>query len=161
MLAQPRPVLARMLLRRIDAPLLGDLVFGPLLFALSGHASLETWPTFIAVTCASALLMLGFCVATQAWVFFLRGRSEGTDLAFNAIMVFSMYPATMFSGALQVLLYTVVPAAFIGTVPVHLVLDPGWNELLAMVAIVVAIWSVALATWRLGLRRYLRDGLGT
>lgn len=64
------------------------------------------------------------------------------------------YPVDVFSGAAKVLLYTVVPAAFVGAVPARL-LD-SFDPLTAAAAVGVALlFAVAgWATFTLGLRRY-------
>ena len=52
------------------------------------------------------------------------------------------------------LLYTLLPAAFIGAVPVEIVRTRnGWLALVLLGAVIV-IWSVATAVFYTGLRRY-------
>ena len=73
-------------------------------------------------TLASATLLTGFLVLTGSLAFFI-GRSESGELGFHAMLLLGAYPVDVFAGAAKVLLYTVVPAAFVGGVPAQLVDD--------------------------------------
>ena len=72
----------------------------------------------------------------------------------NAMILFGIYPPFLFRGAVQIVIYTALPAAFMTHVPVQLLrqFDPAW--LLAEVAF--AAGSLAIAVWVFyrGLRRY-------
>jgi ABC-2 type transport system permease protein len=61
----------------------------------------------------------------------------------------------------RILLYTLIPAAFVGSVPAALLIDFSWGKL-AMLAIVTAtIASMAWGVFRWGLRRYESGNLVT
>ena len=72
----------------------------------------------------------------------------------NAIITFSLYPHTLFSGATRFLLYTAIPAFFIGAVPVEIIKGREGTLLLGMWAVVLLIWLLTVAIFYTGLRRY-------
>jgi ABC-2 type transport system permease protein len=79
----------------------------------------------------------------------------------NALITFSLYPAEIFPGLVRVLLYTLIPAAFIGTVPVKLLKEFSWGNLALLAAFAAGLALLAQVVFRLGLRRYESGNLIT
>ena len=71
---------------------------------------------FVAVTLSSATLLTGFLVLTGSLAFF-AGRSESGELGFHAMLLLGAYPVDIFAGTAKLVMYTVVPAAFVSTIP--------------------------------------------
>jgi ABC-2 type transport system permease protein len=64
-------------------------------------------------------------------------------------------------GLLLLLLYTLIPAAFVGSVPAGLLDDFDWGQLAALVAFTAGITLVARWVFFWGLRRYESGNLVT
>lgn len=157
LLAQPRPVLIRILFAKVHPPLLGDLVFGPVLFLFSGLAGDPlAWLRFALVVLAAAGILSAFIVMTEFSAFWLSDGSEFAGVAFTAVTVLASYPASIYSGFVKLLVFTAIPAAFIGTVPAEIILDPGPRLVLGLVTALAVSWSLAITIFQLGLRRYMR-----
>jgi ABC-2 type transport system permease protein len=153
-LALPVNPLAYLLVRRVDTVMLGDLFFGPLLFAATADITAERVLLFVAASLCGAAVMVGFLVAAGSATFFIGGRGEQADLGFQAILILASYPVDVFAGATKLLLYTAVPAAFVTGLPTRLVVsfDAGTAaSLLGAAALFVALGA---GTFRLGLHRY-------
>jgi ABC-2 type transport system permease protein len=159
-LTLPIPPLAYVLLRRVEPTNIGDLAFGLVLFAVAGHPTPARAAVFVLVVLLSATLLTGFLVLTGSLAFF-AGRSEGGDLGFQAMVLLGSYPVDVFAGAAKVILYSVVPAAFVSSVPAKLIesFDVGAAARLAAVAAVFAV--AAWATFTAGLRRYTSGSVWT
>ena len=159
-LALPVPPLAYLLVRRIDPVNLGDTIFGVILFLTLGTPTPARVTVFVAGTLASAMVLTGFLVASGSLAFFI-GRSETSDVGLHAILILASYPADIFRGAPKLLLYTVVPAAFVSAVPTQLVdhFDPVDALLLGGVAGLAA--ALGWGTFTLGLRRYTSGAVWT
>lgn len=160
LLALPTSPLGQVLLRRMEPVNLGDLVFGISLFVIAGRPTPGRALLFVATVAASATLLTGFLVLTGSLAFF-AGRGESGELGFHAIVMLGSYPVDVFAGAAKLLAYTVVPAAFVSTVPARVIedFDAGQAGLLAAAAIVVA--TAAGLTFRAGLRRYTSGAVWT
>ena len=159
-LALPVPPLAYLLVRRIETTNLGDLAFGIVLFLAAGQPTLERTAIYVGSSAIAIVLLTGFLVATGSSAFF-AGRSEAGELGFQAMLMFAMYPVDIFAGPARVFLYTVIPAAFIGTVPARLL--SSWNPGVALGALAAA-GTFAVGAWmlfRLGLRRYTSGSVWT
>mgnify|MGYP000960667859 CR=1 FL=1 len=152
-LSLPVPTLAYLLVRRVDPVNLGDVAFGLLLFAVLGNPTPRRAAVFVVVVLAACTILTGFLVLTGSLSFFI-GRNEGGELAFHAMVLLGSYPVDVFGGWARVVLFTVVPAAFVAAVPARLVagFDTGRAIGLGTAAVVMA--AAAILTFRAGLRRY-------
>jgi ABC-2 type transport system permease protein len=159
-LSLPVPPLPYLLLRKVEAVNLGDLVFGVGLFVAVGHPTPLRIATFVLVVLASATLLASFLVLTASLAFF-AGQGETGELGFHAILLLAAYPVDVFAGNVRLLLFTVVPAAFITAVPARLLfhLDAGRAVGLAGSAGIFA--ALAVTAFHAGLRRYASGSVWT
>jgi ABC-2 type transport system permease protein len=124
------------------------------MIVLSGVARPSAAPLVVlAIVCSTAV-----CVATAvlfSCVAFWMGRVEtaARQLA-DWLVTFSLYPDSLFGGPMRLLLFTLVPAGFVGYVPARVVRSPSLAAVLELVG--AAIIYVAAACWVFarGLRRY-------
>ena len=159
-LALPVPPLAHLLLRRLEAINVGDLVFGLLLFAFTGSHTVARTAVFAGAVIAVAILVTGFLVLTGSLAFFI-GRNEGGELGFHAIVLLGAYPVDVFAGAVKVVLYTVVPAAFVSSVPARLIEDFSVTRALLLAGVAATFALAGWAAFTLGLRRYTSGSVWT
>lgn len=159
-LALPVAPLPFVLLRRIEPVNLGDVAFGIGLFFLACDPTPARTLAFVLVVLASATLLTGFLVLTGALAFFI-GRSESGELGFHSMLLLGAYPVDLFAGAIRVMLFTVVPAAFIAAVPAGLVDDFDPGRALALGSAAAAFATAATVTFTLGLRRYTSGSVWT
>lgn len=159
-LALPVTPLGFVLLRRIEPVNLGDLAFGLGLFFIACNPTPGRTLVFVLVVLASATLLTGFLVLTGALAFFL-GRSEPGELGFHGMLLLGAYPVDLFAGAIRVLLFTVVPAAFVSAVPARLVDDFEASRALALGSAAAIFAVAAAAVFSLGLRRYTSGSIWT
>jgi ABC-2 type transport system permease protein len=159
-LALPVATLPYLLVRRVNATNIGDVLFGVGLFVFACHPTPERTAVFLLGTASAAVLLVGFLVMTGSSAFF-AGRDDGGELSFQAMLLLSSYPVDVFGGGAKLLLYTVLPAAFVASVPAKQVesFHPG----VALLSIgVAALFAVAgWVTFRLGLRRYTSGAVWT
>jgi ABC-2 type transport system permease protein len=153
LLALPVSPLPHLLVRRVDAVNLGDLVFGVALFVVAGSPTPQRTLVFAGGCVAASMVLTGFLVATGSLAFF-AGKGEAGDLGFHSMLVFASYPVDIFTGAGKALLYTAVPAGFVAAAPSSLVDDFDGSDaaVLALAATVFAGLGAAMFT--LGVRRY-------
>ncbi|HEX8001284.1 MAG TPA: ABC-2 family transporter protein [Mycobacteriales bacterium] len=159
-LVLPVPTLPYLLVRRVNATNLGDVLFGVLLFAIAGSPSPGRVALYLVGVVTSAVLLTGFLVATGSIAFF-AGRDDVGELSFHGMLLLSSYPVDVFGPVAKIVMYTVVPAAFVGAVPAKLMasFDP-WVAL----ALVGSAAFFALLGWTVfnaGLRRYTSGAVWT
>ncbi|MBK7623048.1 MAG: ABC-2 family transporter protein [Kineosporiaceae bacterium] len=100
-----------------------------------------------------SVVLTSFLVTAGSLAFF-TDRSEPAALSLHAVLLFASYPIDIFGGPLELLLYTMVPAAFVAAVPARLIDHPSPPEAVLLVVATVAFASLAWGTFTLGLRRY-------
>lgn len=159
-LALPVSPLAYVLLRRIDTVNLGDFVFGIGLFFAACSPTPARFALYVVGSLTSAALFTGFLVAVGSIAFF-AGTGEVGDFGLNAILLLASYPVDIVAGASKVLLYSIVPAAFVAAVPAGLVASFSLVKALVFVAVAIAFAFLGWATFTLGLRRYTSGALWT
>jgi ABC-2 type transport system permease protein len=115
---------------------------------------------FAAVVIAAAALMTGFLVLTGSLAFYI-GRSESGELGFHAILLLGSYPVDVFAGVAKVVLFTVIPAAFVSTVPARLVDSFDATDLLWLAAVAAVFAAAGWAVFTMGLRRYTSGAVWT
>jgi ABC-2 type transport system permease protein len=152
-LTLPVTPLPQLLVRKIDPVNLGDVAFGLVLFAAVGHPTLPRVAVYLFAVACSALVLTGFLVATGSIAFF-AGRSQGGDLSLHAMLMLASYPASIFTGYTKGLLFTVVPAAFVSSVPSSLVDEFSWPAAAALAAAALVFATLGWTVFSLGLRRY-------
>jgi ABC-2 type transport system permease protein len=152
-LALPVPTLPYLLVRRVNTTNLGDVLFGVVLFAFAGDPSVRRTLVYLAGTLTAAVLLTGFLVTTGSLTFF-AGRDDVGELSFHAMLLLASYPVDVFGGLAKVALYTVLPAAFVASVPAKLVTS--FDPVVALVALGMSLGFAVLGwvTFTLGLRRY-------
>jgi ABC-2 type transport system permease protein len=159
-LVLPVPTLPYLLVRRVEAVNIGDLVFGVVLFAAAGRPSPQRLAVYLLGVATAVVMLTGFLVAIGSLAFF-AGRADAGELGFHAVLLFASYPVDVFTGGAKVFLYTVVPAAFVGAVPARLVdsFDPALAAAAAGAAAAFGLSGWAL--FRAGLRRYTSGSVWT
>jgi ABC-2 type transport system permease protein len=159
-LALPVAPLPFVLLRRIEPVNLGDLVFGVSLFVVACDPTPQRALVFALVSLASATLLTAFLVLTGALAFF-TGRSESGELGFHGMLLLGAYPVDVFAGAVRVLLFTVIPAAFVSAVPARLVEDLDFGRAVGLATAALTFAVAATLTFTAGLRRYTSGSVWT
>lgn len=153
-LALPKPVLLHLLVSQFRFLNLGDALFGPLLLLFFAKLTLVKLLLYILVVLCGTFIFLGFAVTVGSLVFFL-GQAEG--LAGNLVGVlvhFATYPTGIFSKGVRVLLFTLIPAGLVATLPVQILRDFNWGDLGLLVVGAVGFASLGALLFTLGLRRY-------
>lgn len=153
-LVQPKNVLLYVAASRSFPSGIGDLISGSFLIALSGYVTLAKLPMIVLMLAAGGLIYTATAIIAHSLAFWL-GQVNGLARQFSEFLImFSVYPQTIYGGFLKVLLFTVVPAGFIGYLPVETVREFRWEPFLATLGAAVAYAGLALAVFRRGLARY-------
>jgi ABC-2 type transport system permease protein len=157
----PVDPLAYLLVRRVDTALLGDLAFGPVLFAVAAHPTPARTALYLVGVLTGAAVFVSFVVVLGSLTLVAGGRGEQADLGFQALLILASYPLDVFGSLTRLVLFTVIPAAFVTGVPVHLVDHFRWTTLAGMLAVAAGSALLARAAFRAGLRRYRSGSLWT
>lgn len=153
-LSLPKDVLLHLLVSRISVFNLGDILFGPLLLVVMVKLTAVRVLVFFAASILGALIVMAFCILTGSLTFYLGNSEVLSDQLFDALIHFSTYPSPIFSSGVKFLLFTVLPAGFISTLPVELVREFHFVPFLQLLGVATLFLALAVAVFRHGLRRY-------
>ncbi|MDX6377537.1 MAG: viologen exporter family transport system permease protein [Gaiellaceae bacterium] len=160
-LALPLDPLSFLLARRVDTVLLGDLLTGPLLFIYASDRSLTSFALYAAGALCGSVVLIGFLVSISSLTLFVGGRGEQADLGFQAILIMASYPLDIFGGPTKVVLFTLIPAAFVTGLPASLLRDFDLGTALALTGSAAFFSLLGITLFRLGLRRYASGAVWT
>jgi ABC-2 type transport system permease protein len=153
-LSLPRPTLMHVLASRTIPSGFGDFFYGFISYLASGQFSLEGLGRFILALILATVVFTSFLVITQSLAFWLGTGGTFTGIAINAMVTFALYPITLFNNPAKLILFIIIPAAFMGAVPAGFVRSFSWSTLGLMFMAAVGFLALALFLFYLGLRHY-------
>jgi ABC-2 type transport system permease protein len=154
LLTQPKSVLVHALGLRSQPSGFGDLISGLIFIAWSGQVSWRTTAIAAVVIVASALILVACGVVFFSLAFWLgRVETVATQL-WELLVTFSLYPEPLFGGALRFVLFTVLPAGFVGYLPVRILHAPSFTNVTILLIAAIAYLGLAALIFDRGLRRY-------
>jgi ABC-2 type transport system permease protein len=154
LLLQPKPVLLQAAASRSIASGWGDIATGVGMLWLVGGFVPQRLPWTVLAVLASASVFTATAILLHSTAFWLGRVEHVARQVWEFAVTFSLYPRPLFSGGVAFLLYTLIPAGFIGFLPVALVRSPTPARA-AVVATSAAAWlGLAALVFRNGLRRY-------
>ena len=153
-LALPRNVLLHTLVSRTNASAWGDVLFGLAVYASFVHPNLPHFALFLVLSVMVGVVIVSFDVLTESLAFFIGGAEGLAGQLRIGLISFATYPITLFDGFVKVLLYTVIPAAFVSYIPVLLLRHLEVHNVLLMAGYTVGIAVVSSVVFFAGLRRY-------
>ena len=153
-LALPADPLVHLLVSRMSLAGWGDLFFGLLLYLLAAPSAWRNLPLFILLAGLVSLIFASFSVLAGSLAFWLGDAEQLATQLRMALLNFGLYPIDIFSGGVRVLLYTIIPAAFIGSLPAKLLTDFDFGQLALLIFVTLLIMGAARWLFFRGLRRY-------
>ena len=135
-------------------------MFGLGIFAVAGHPTVTRTLAFVVATTIASVAMGSFLVLANCTAF-VGGRSDTGELGFHSLLLFSSYPVDVFTGIMRILLFSLIPAGFVTSMPTRFVRDLDWSAALYAGLFAAALAVAAHFAFRTGLRRYTSGALWT
>jgi ABC-2 type transport system permease protein len=153
-LTQPKPVVLQALSSNSRASGWGDLATGIGFIAGCGLVTPGELPLALGAVLLAATVLVASGLLMHSLAFWLGDVDSLTRQLWEFLLTFSLYPPTLFSGALRMLLFTALPAGFIGYLPVELLRDFSIETLAGTSAATLGYALLARAVFHAGLARY-------
>jgi ABC-2 type transport system permease protein len=154
MLTQPRSVLVYALGMRSQPSGVGDLLSGVIFIATSGQVPWHMLPLVVAAVVGSALVFVACGIVFFSLAFWLGRVETLARQLWELLITFSLYPEPLFGGLLRLALFTVLPAGFVGYLPVRIVRAPSLLHVSMLAIGAAAYLALAVLVFERGLRRY-------
>ena len=152
-LGRPRSPLLGVLFSRCDPTGFGDIASGAILIAWAAGTTTELLLALVFATLGASVVVSVY-VAINCLAFWTSARPRLCDQLFESFLQFAMVPQIGLPVFVKVLLYTVLPAAFVAFVPVEILRSFSLGKATAVVAAAAVFPGIAAGVFRLGLRRY-------
>ncbi len=153
-LALPRPILPHLLFSSMNSSTVGDLSFAVIAFLFAGQFDLVSILFWLVCCVLVAIICASFIATTGSLAFFMGNAAQWSMYLWNTLITFALYPTGLFQGLIRLVLFTVIPSAFIGAVPVDIIKThslPLLGGLIGAAAVSVVILYIV---FHIGLRRY-------
>jgi ABC-2 type transport system permease protein len=153
-LTQPKSPLLHATASKTYASGWGDICSGIAFLLLSGFVEWRTLPAAVVAVVASGVVFTASAVILHSLAFWLGRIDTLARQLWEFLLTFSLYPSSIFGGALRFVLFTLVPAGFIGYLPLSLVRNSSWESLFFVVGGALGYGALALFVFASGLRQY-------
>lgn len=153
-LSYPKNPLWFVSVSKTDVSAIGDLIFAIAIFFLSGNITTEKIFLTATMSVITALIFYNFIVITQSLSFYFGNFEDAAEHMVNALMGFTLYPQTVFGGAIKVVMFTILPAFFIATLPVEIVKHFNIYSFLTLILFWLVTFCAAILIFKQGLKRY-------
>jgi viologen exporter family transport system permease protein len=150
----PRALLPHLLLGRMHATAWGDALFGYAAYVVLVRPDPLRLAMFVGLSISVAVLFVGFSVFSASIGFYLGNSAVLSEQWRFAMITFSLYPATLFDGAVKLVLFTLIPAAFVSYLPVQALREFSLTYAFFALGGALAVLAAGSAVFYHGLKRY-------
>jgi len=153
-LLQPVPVLPNILGARTQVSAWGDMLYGIVLLSIVWGFSWNVWLIFALSIILGGLLFTAINVITHTLTFYLGNASMITSTVFEFMITFSIYPEGIFQGFVRLLIFSILPAAFITHIPLRLVGNFNVSTFAIWIGFTIVFLAIACIFFNRGLKKY-------
>jgi ABC-2 type transport system permease protein len=132
----------------------GDILSGVVFLAISGQVDVRNAALAVLCVACGACVFLGSALAFYSLAFWLRRTDTLSRQLLDFLILFSLYPESLFGGTLRLALFSLLPAGFIAYVPVHVIRDGALWEVPLLVLAATGFVTLGIGVFQSGLRRY-------
>lgn len=153
-LLQPIPVLANILGASTQVSAWGDFVYGWVILFVFWGININALLIFVLAIFLGGMVMTGMIIMAHTITFYIGNAQMIVSASTNFMINFSIYPEGIFRGFIRLIIYSILPAAFITHIPLRLVNDFSITTLI--IWIIIAIFYFMLSCWFFtrGLKKY-------
>jgi ABC-2 type transport system permease protein len=153
-LTLPRSALLHVLASRSVLSAWGDLLFGIAVYFFTGHHTFPDAALWLIASLCSGAVMVCTSALFGCLSFWMGNAAALATQAANAMLTLSLYPRDVFQGGARFLMLTVLPAAFIGYIPLDVVKANDWTGALELLGVTCCFAAALWLVFTAGLRHY-------
>lgn len=153
-MTQPKNILLHIAGSRSFSKGWGNVMTTVTLIALGGITAPKVILLILLGILTSCLVYFSFNVIAHSLPFWM-GSIEGLSKKYcDALFLFALYPTNIYSGILQIIMFTLIPAGIIGYLPVELVRHFSWLHLFFLLGSSLCFLAIAVFVFYSGLKKY-------
>ena len=132
----------------------GHLMTSVTLIVLGGITTAHTILLILIGILSGCLVFTSINVIAHSLPFWM-GSVEGLSKKYcDSLFLFALYPTNIYSGILQVVMFTLIPAGVISYLPVELIRHFSWSRLLLLMGSSLCFLAISFIVFYSGLKKY-------
>ncbi|MBS0586272.1 MAG: ABC-2 family transporter protein [Verrucomicrobia bacterium] len=132
----------------------GHLLTALILIVLGGFITPYSLLLILIGIFSSCLVFASVAIIAYSAAFWFGSIEAVSRNYCNSVYLFALYPSNIYSGALQIVLFTLLPAGVIGYMPVELLRGFSWMKLITLLGSACSFFALAFLVFYRGLKRY-------
>lgn len=153
-MTQPKNLLLHLAGSRSYSKGWGQIVSSVILVLLGGLTEPATLLLLLISSIGGCLVFTATAIMAHSLAFWLGPIESVSKKYCDSLYLFVLYPPNIYTGVLQVVMFTLIPAGVIGYIPVELLRHFSWPMLFVFVASSLSFFALAFLIFHLGLKRY-------
>lgn len=153
-MTQPKNLLVHLVGSRSISKGWGNMLTCLLLIFLGDLATFSSLPLIFLSILSGGIVFASFGIIAHSLVFWLGSVESLSRKYCDSLYLFALYPTNIYSGVLQLIMFTVIPAGIIGYLPVELLRNFSWMQLIFMMGSSSLFLCLAFFIFHLGLKKY-------
>ena len=153
-MTQPKNLLLHIAGSRSFSKGWGNIMTTVTLIVLGGITAPKIIFLILIAMLTSCLVYTSFNIIAHSLPFWM-GSVEGLSKKYcDALFLFALYPTNIYSGILQIVMFTLIPAGVIGYLPVELIRHFSWVQLFFLLGSSICFLAIAFFVFYTGLKKY-------
>ncbi len=153
-MTQPKNLLVHLISSKSFSKGWGHLLTTVILIILGKFATIYSLFLILLGVVCSCLVFTAFGIIAHSLVFWLGSIEKVSKYYCDSLFLFALYPTNIYSGILQLVMFTLIPAGVIGYMPVELLRSFSWLKLVILLCSSIGFFVVAFVVFHYGLKRY-------
>ena len=153
-ITQPKNILLHIAGSKSAAKGWGHVMTTVILVLFGGHTNIATLGIIALSLVTGCLVFTSIRVIAHSFTFWLGPVEAISERYAESLFLFALYPTNIYSGLLQIVMFTVIPAGVISYLPVELIRGFSWEKLAALILATSCFVALAFFVFYRGLRRY-------
>lgn len=153
-MTQPKNLLLHLVGAKSYSKGWGQLMTSMILVILGGQTTLGSIPLLICFMINGALIFGSAAVIAHSMAFWFGSIETIAKKYCDSLFLFVHYPVNIYSGFLQIIMFTLFPSGIIGYLPVEVLRSFSWKYMGILVFSSALFVSLAFSLFHRGLKRY-------
>jgi len=153
-LTQPKNVLMHIAGSKSLAKGWGHLMTAVVIIFLSLPMSLSDLGLIVLSILCGCLVFTSINIMAHSLPFWLGAMESVAKRYCDALYLFALYPSNIYSGFLQVVMFTLIPAGVITYLPIQLLQQFSWSQLFVLISVSGSFFACAFGMFFAGLKKY-------
>jgi len=132
----------------------GHLLTAFSLILLGGIFDLQTLLLMVLSMICGCIVFAAFNIIAHSLPFWMWSVEGLAKKYCDSLYLFALYPTNIYSGILQVVMFTLIPAGIISYLPVELIRNFSWPQLFLLLCCPILFTAIAASIFYSGLKRY-------